>query len=92
MRFVEDVHDFQDAGEVHPCGVAAIYRVSKNTLAIELYANKLLDGRIRKVLVLRILWDRDNWIAAQREVTERFPEITALAVAGETDCSMTIVH
>lgn len=77
MRVVPDVMDFGNAEEFHLDGVSGIYRVSQNTICVELYANKIIDGKIEKVVVLRNTWDRSNWIAATEAMIKLFSVVLA---------------
>jgi hypothetical protein len=45
-RFAPDAIDFGSAHEERVDGISAVYRVSQNTLCIELYANKIVDGKV----------------------------------------------
>jgi hypothetical protein len=58
MKLVEGVLDFVTAEGNHVDGVSGIYRVSQNTICVELYANKIVDGKVQKVVVMRDTWDR----------------------------------
>jgi hypothetical protein len=53
MKLVEGVLDFGTAEENHVDGVSGIYRVCQNTICVELYANKIVDGKVQKVVVMR---------------------------------------
>jgi hypothetical protein len=57
--------------------VFRFYRVSTNTLCIELYANKVVDGEIKKVVVMRNTWGRASWLAAQ-VIAQMFAEVATL--------------
>lgn len=78
VRVVSDVIDFGSADEFHLDGVCGIYRVSQNTICVELYANKIVDGKIQKVVVLRNTWDRSCWLAAQAIMARLFTDVAAL--------------
>jgi hypothetical protein len=77
-RFAPDAIDFGDAHEERVDGISAVYRVSQNTLCIELYANKVVDGEVKKVVVMRNTWDRASWLASQQVIAQMFAEVAAL--------------
>jgi hypothetical protein len=83
MRLVEGVIDFGTADENHVDGVSGIYRVSQNMICVELYANKIVDGKAQKVVVMRNTWDRSCWLAAQLVITRIFGEVADLPNPGE---------
>lgn len=91
MRIVSDVLDLGDAAEFHLDGVSGVYRVSRNTVCIELYANKIVDGEVKKVVVLRNTWDRSQWLTAQMALARIFNAIAALPEA-LPDTEMILVH
>lgn len=92
MRVVPDVVDFGNAEEFHLDGVCGIYRVSQNTICIELYANKIVDGKIQKVVVLRNTWDRAGWLAAQEALMKLFAKVADLPAPVEEEETDIRVH
>jgi hypothetical protein len=85
MRLVEGVIDFGTADENHVDGVSGIYRVSQNTVCIELYANKIVDGKVQKVVVMRNTWDRACWLDMQSMIARIFGQIADLPIAAADD-------
>jgi hypothetical protein len=77
-RFVPDAFDFGDVDEERVDGISAVYRVSQNTLCIERSANKIVDGKVQKVVVMRNTWDRASWLAAQQVIAQMFAEVATL--------------
>jgi hypothetical protein len=77
MRLVEGVIDFGDAAEIQLDGACGIYKLSNNTIAIELYANKIVDGKVQRVVVLRCRWDRSAWLADQEMMAKLVMEVLA---------------
>jgi hypothetical protein len=77
-RFVPDAIDFGDVHEERVDGISAVYRISHNTLCIELYANKIVDGKVEKVVVMRNTWDRASWLATQQVIAQMFAEVGTL--------------
>jgi hypothetical protein len=45
MKLIENVIDFGDARDVRVDGISGIYQISHNTICIEFYANKIVDGK-----------------------------------------------
>jgi hypothetical protein len=78
MKLIEGVIDFGTAEEFHVDGVSGIYRVSEHTICVELYANKIVDGKVQKVVVLRNTWDRSCWIATQETLGRLFGTVAAM--------------
>lgn len=78
MRLISDVIDIGEAAEFHIAGVSGVYRISQNIVLVELYALKIIEGKLRRVVVLRNTWDRSNWLAAQREMAKAFGHIAEL--------------
>jgi hypothetical protein len=87
MRLVEGVIDFGSADENHVDGVSGIYRVSQNTVCIELYANKIVDGKVQKVVVMRNTWDRACWLDMQSMIARIF--LTYPSPPPTTKCAST---
>jgi hypothetical protein len=65
MRLISDVIDFSDAVELQLDGTCGIHKLSNHTICVELYANKVVDGKVQRVVVLRCRWDRASWLADQ---------------------------
>jgi hypothetical protein len=40
------------ADKNHLDGVSGIYRIGQNTVCVELYANKIVDGKLQRVVVM----------------------------------------
>jgi hypothetical protein len=59
-------------------GVSGIYQISENTICIEYYANKIVNGKVQRVVVLQWRWDRSAWIASQQLIARMFTEIVAM--------------
>jgi hypothetical protein len=85
MKLVEGAFDFGDAKEVRVDGVSGVYQISHNTLCIEFYANKIVDGKVAKVIVLRNIWDRSCWLAAEEIMSKLCARIIDLPGAGSSD-------
>jgi hypothetical protein len=85
MKLVEGIIDFGTAVEFHLDGISGIYRVSQNTICVELYANKIVDGKVQKVVVLRNTWDRSCRLAAQEMLARIFGDVATLAEASDRD-------
>jgi hypothetical protein len=64
MRLITDVIDFGDATELQLDGACG----SNHTICVELYANKIVDGKVQRVVVRRCRWDRASWRAVEREL------------------------
>jgi hypothetical protein len=78
VKLIEGVIDFGTAEEFHVDGVSGVYRVSQNTVSVELYANKIVDGKVQKVVVMRNTWDRACWLATQQMLARVFADVAAL--------------
>jgi hypothetical protein len=65
--------------------VSGIYRISQNTICVELYANKIVDGKVQKVVVMRNTWDRACWLATQQVIARMFAGVAALPETSERD-------
>jgi hypothetical protein len=78
MRLISDALDLGDADEARVDGICGIYRLSENTLCVEHYANKIVDGKVQKVVVLRNMWDRSCWLAVQQQIVRMFAEVSAM--------------
>jgi hypothetical protein len=85
MKLVEGVLDFGTAEENHVDGVSGIYRVSQNTICVELYANKIVDGKVQKVVVMRNTWDRACWLDMQTMIARIFGQFADLPNAPSDD-------
>jgi hypothetical protein len=85
MKLVEGVLDFGIAEENHVDGVSGIYRVSQNTICVELYANKIVDGKVQKVVVMRNTWDRACWLDMQTMIARIFGQVADLPNAPSDD-------
>jgi hypothetical protein len=70
---------------VHHDGVPGIYRISQNTICVELYANKIVDGKVQKVVVMRNTWDRACWRDMQSMIARIFGQIADLPNAPSDD-------
>jgi hypothetical protein len=44
---------------------------------VELYANKVVDGKVQRVVVLRCRWDRASWLADQEVLGKLVLEVLA---------------
>jgi hypothetical protein len=58
-------------------------RVSWNTVCVEFCANKIVDGKAQKVIVLRDKWDRACWLGAQQVIARIFAEVATLPESSE---------
>jgi hypothetical protein len=85
LRLVEGVLDFGDVAEVRVDGISGVYRLSEHTLCVEMHANKIVDGKVQKVMVLRNTWDRSSWLEAQALFARIFGQITALSSPSNGD-------
>jgi hypothetical protein len=65
--------------------VSGIYRISQNTICVELYANKIVDGKVQKVVVMRNTWDRACWLDAQLMIARIFGQIADQPMAAADD-------
>jgi hypothetical protein len=81
MRLIEGVHDFGEADECHIDGVSGIYQLSQHIICVEYFANKIIDGKVNRVIVLRCRWDRSAWIASHQLIARMFTEIAAMPTA-----------
>jgi hypothetical protein len=91
-RFTPGAIDFGNVEEFHLDGISAFYRVSQNTLCIELYANKIVDGRVQKVVVMRNTWDRSCWLAAQQIIAQMFAEVATLPLPDSSADEAVHIH
>jgi hypothetical protein len=82
MRVIPDVIDYGDADEMH---IDSVYRVSQNTLCVEFFINKIIDGMVEKVVALRTTWDLACWLGMQETITRMFGDTGALAVPTPDD-------
>jgi hypothetical protein len=85
MRLITDVIDFGDATEIQLDGACGIYKLSNNTICVELYANKIVDGKVQRVVVLRCRWDRSAWLADQEMMGKLVMEVLASPSPSATD-------
>ena len=85
MRLVEGVIDFGDAADFQLDGTCGIYKLSNNTIVVELYANKVVDGKVQRVVVLRCRWDRSSWLADQEMIAKLVLEVMAGPSASAAD-------
>jgi hypothetical protein len=83
MRLTTDVLDFGDAADIQLDGTCGIYRVSTHVIVVELYANKIVDGKVQRVVVLRCRWDRAAWLADQEVLGKLVMEVLASPAATE---------
>jgi hypothetical protein len=58
---------------------------SASTLCVEMYANKIVDGKVQKVIVVRNTWDRSSWLEAQALLARMFGQIIALSSPSNGD-------
>ena len=72
MKLIEGVIDFGDAAEFRIDGISGVYRISEHTICVELYANKIVDGKVQKMVAMRNTWDRSRWIATQQVLARIF--------------------
>jgi hypothetical protein len=85
MKLIDGVLDFCSEDEVRVDGIAGVYRLSEHTLCVEMYANKIVDGKVQKVIVLRNIWDRSSWLEAQALLARMFGQIIALSTPNNGD-------
>jgi hypothetical protein len=85
MKLIEGVIDFGDAAEVRVDGISGVYRLSEHTICVEMYANKIVDGKVQKVMVLRNTWGRSSWLEAQALLARMFGQIIALSSPSNGD-------
>jgi hypothetical protein len=85
MRLISDTVHFCDPEEVRVDGICGIYRLSEHTLCVEFFANKIMNGKIEKVVVLRNIWDRSSWLEAQALLARMFGQIIALSSPSNGD-------
>jgi hypothetical protein len=85
VKLIEGVIDFRDPSEFRVDGTSGIYRVSQHTLCIELYANKIVDGKVQKVMVMRNTWDRASWLETQSMIAQILARVVALPTADGAD-------
>jgi hypothetical protein len=69
--------------------VSGIYRISQNTVCVVLCANKIVDGKVQKVVVMRNTWDRACWLDAQLMLARISAQVAGLpnAPAATTRCA-----
>jgi hypothetical protein len=91
VRIVPDAIDIGEAKELRLDGVSGIYRLSQNVICVEFYVNKIVDGKVEKVVVLRNTWDRSNWLAAQQAMAAIFAKAAALPDLSD-ECERVPVH
>jgi hypothetical protein len=58
---------------------------SQNTICVELYANKIVDGKVQKVVAMRNTWDRACWIDMQLMIARIFGQIADLPMTARDD-------
>jgi hypothetical protein len=58
-------------------GACGIYKISNNTICVELYVNKIVDGKVQRVVVLRCRRDRSAWLADQEMMAKLVMEVLA---------------
>jgi hypothetical protein len=64
MRF-KDAVDYGDAPTVFISGMTTVSLVSPNVIEIAYYrVVELPDGSTENRIVMRVLWDKDQWMAA----------------------------
>jgi hypothetical protein len=85
MKLIPDVIDFGTAEEFHLAASPAFHRISQNTICVELYASKIVDGKVQMVLVLRNTWDRSCWLAAQEALARIFGDVATLPEASDRE-------
>jgi hypothetical protein len=85
MKLIEGALDFGDADEVRVDGISGVYRLSEHTMCVEMYANKFVDGKVQKVVVMRNTWDRSSWLEAQALLARMFGQIIALSSPSNGD-------
>jgi hypothetical protein len=85
MKLIENVIDFGDARDVRVDGISGIYQISHNTICIEFYANKIVEGKVQKVIVLRNIWDRSCWLSAEEIMSKLCARIVDLPSPGSDD-------
>jgi hypothetical protein len=56
-----------------------------STMCVEMYANKIVDGKVQKVIVLRNTWDRSSWLETQALLARMFGQIIALSSPSNGD-------
>jgi hypothetical protein len=57
--------------------------VSEHTLCVEMYANKIIDGK--GVVVARNTWDRACWLVTQQVIARIFAGVAALPEMSDRD-------
>jgi hypothetical protein len=57
MKLIESLLDFGDAAQVRVDGISGVYRLSEHTMCVEMYANKIVDGKVQKAVLMRNTWD-----------------------------------
>jgi hypothetical protein len=85
MKLIEGVIDFANEDEVRVDGISGVYRLSEHTICVEMYANKIVDGKVQKVIVLRNTWDQSSWLEAQALLARMFGHIIALSSPSNGD-------
>jgi hypothetical protein len=91
MRLISDVLDLGDAPEIQLDGTCGIYKISANMVCIELYANRVVNGEVRKVVAMRCRWDRSCWLAEQEMTAKLVMEVLALRDQPQSD-AVVLVH
>jgi hypothetical protein len=81
VKLIEGVLDFGDADECRIDGVSGIYQISQHIICVEYFANKVVDGKVQRMIVMRCMWDRSSWIASQQLLARMFTEIVAMPAA-----------
>jgi hypothetical protein len=85
MKITEGTVDFADPTEERLDGVSEFYRVIANIVCIEFYAYRIVDGKIRKVVAMRSMWDRSCWLAAQVMLSRISAEIASMPAPIDRD-------
>jgi hypothetical protein len=66
-RLVPEVSDYGDTPEVYVTGYASVSRISTGIIRETYYVEvELADGMIDRRVVMRLLWDAEQWFAARR--------------------------
>jgi hypothetical protein len=85
MKLIDGVLDYNNPDELRVDGISGIYRVSEHTLCVEMYANRIVDGKIEKVVVARNTWDRASWLATQQVIARIFAGVAKEPLAEMSD-------
>jgi hypothetical protein len=85
MKLIDGALDFGNDDEVRVDGISGVYRLSERTVCVEMYANKIADGKMQKVIVLRNTWDRSSWLEAQALLARMFGQIITLSSRSNGD-------